>query len=99
MNDNLIYFKIRVFKTKNKKLIPIPSTLFGFLCSANWFSFGLVVNDIAIMIPNGLGVVFNLINILTLIFLPKSEIDIALDNDIKENLNCQDKITNEEIII
>ena len=56
-------------------MIPIPSTVFGFLCSAIWFSYGVFVNDIAIMIPNGLGIIFNVVNILTLIFLPAPKQD------------------------
>jgi hypothetical protein len=55
-----------------------------------------VVKDIAIMIPNGLGIIFNLINILTLIFLRKSDSNILLEKDYKENLNNNDQITYED---
>ena len=34
-----------------------------------WLSYGIFVNDIAIIIPNGLGVFFNLVNIFTLVLL------------------------------
>ncbi len=48
------------------------------------------------MIPNGLGIIFNLINILTLIFLRKSDSNILLEKDYKENLNNNDQITYED---
>ena len=48
---------IKVFKEKNYKLIPIATTIMGCFCSGGWFLFGIIVNDINCIIPNGLGLI------------------------------------------
>lgn len=60
---------IRVIKTRNYELIPIYSSIGGFLCSLCWLIFGFYQNDINIIIPNSLGILFSSIQILTFIFL------------------------------
>jgi hypothetical protein len=50
-------------------LIPLPTTLIGFICSAVWFGYGLLLSDPAIIVPNGLGVLFSLVNLITIFIL------------------------------
>jgi len=60
---------ISVFKTKNYELIPIYSSIGGFLCSLSWLIFGFYQNDKNIIIPNSLGILFSVIQILIFIIL------------------------------
>lgn len=53
---------IKVIRTGNHKLIPIAVTFVGFLCSIGWAIFGILRNDYNIVIPNGMGFIFALIN-------------------------------------
>ena len=53
-----------VCKTGNYKLIPIWSTIGGTACSACWFIYGLYVKDWNVIIPNGLGVICSIIQII-----------------------------------
>lgn len=54
----------KAIRDKNKKLIPIWTTLFGALCNLSWFIYGTfgVANapDLLMMIPNGLGLLLNI---------------------------------------
>ena len=45
----------RVIKEKNYKLIPIRSTIVSILCSGSWLIYGIVINLVAQIIPNALG--------------------------------------------
>ena len=54
-------------------MIPLPSTILALICGADWFAYGLLVEDAAIMIPNGLGVIFSIIN-LTVYFIFRKKI-------------------------
>jgi len=60
---------ISVIKTKNYELIPIYSSIGGFLCSLCWLIFGFYQNDKNIIIPNSLGILFSVIQILIFIIL------------------------------
>lgn len=60
---------ISVIKTKNYELIPIYSSIGGFLCSLSWLIFGFYQNDKNIIIPNSLGILFSVIQILIFIIL------------------------------
>lgn len=53
----------KVITTKDYKLIPIFSTAGGFLCSLCWFMYGLISEDINLIIPNGLGLFFAILQI------------------------------------
>lgn len=59
---------ITVIRTGKYKLIPIVTTFFGFFCSASWFIFGIWgMKDgpkAATYVPNGLGILLNLVQIL-----------------------------------
>ena len=58
----------RVITTKDYKLIPIFSTIGGFLCSLCWFMFGLISYDINLIIPNALGLFFAILQIIAYLF-------------------------------
>ena len=67
---------IKVFKEKKSKFIPIVSTMVGILCSGGWLLFGKIINDIYIIIPNGLGLIFStLYTLIWLIYYIKEKID------------------------
>ena len=57
----------RVFKTKNYKLMPIYSIIGAFLCTACWIIYGTIEPekpDINVLIPNGLGLLFAIIQLI-----------------------------------
>lgn len=55
---------IQVIKTGNYNLIPIVTTIFGFLCGFCWFVFGLLKNRYLMYIPNGLGLILSILQII-----------------------------------
>ena len=57
-----------VCKTGNYKLIPIWSTLGGTACSACWMIYGIYFVDWNQIIPNGLGVLFSILQIIVFLF-------------------------------
>ena len=59
---------ITVFKTGNYKLIPIWSTIGGTACSACWMIYGIYLVDWNQIIPNALGVIFSIIQIIVFLF-------------------------------
>ena len=59
---------VRVIKEKNYKLIPIRSTIVSILCSGSWLIYGIVINLIAQIIPNALGLFFSIANTLAWIY-------------------------------
>jgi hypothetical protein len=54
---------MEVIKTGNYNLISVLSTTIGLLCSGCWFTFGLYTNDLKVIIPNVLGIIFSIINL------------------------------------
>lgn len=60
-----------MFKTGDSSLIALPSTILGFFCSLTWLGFGIYINDISVIIPNGLGLLFSIINVGTYLFFYK----------------------------
>ena len=59
---------IRVIKEKNYKLIPIATTIIGSICSGGWLLFGIIVDDINCIIPNGLGLISSVITTIIWIY-------------------------------
>ena len=59
---------ITVFRTGNYKLIPIWSTLGGIACSACWMIYGIYLMDWNQIIPNGLGVLFSIFQVIVFLF-------------------------------
>ncbi len=70
---------ITVCKTGNYKLIPIWSTLGGTACSACWMIYGIYLVDWNQIIPNCLGVIFSIIQIIVFLFYK-----IKNGNEVKE---------------
>ena len=86
---------IRVIKTKKYELIPIYSSIGGFLCSFCWFIFGFYQNDKNLIIPNSLGILFSAIQILIfLILYCKSDKN---NNDKSSNSSIKDEGKNKSI--
>ena len=54
---------VAVFKTKDPTLIPVHTSIIGFLCSSTWFIYGLLDFDINVLIPNVLGIIFTVFQI------------------------------------
>ena len=59
---------LRVIKEKNYKLIPIRSTIVSILCSGSWLIYGILINLLAQIIPNALGLFFSIANTLAWIY-------------------------------
>ena len=59
---------LRVIKEKNYKLIPIRSTIVSILCSGSWLIYGIVINLVAQIIPNALGLFFSIANTVAWIY-------------------------------
>ena len=53
-----------VFKTGNYELIPIFSTIGTLLCAGCWFMFGVYQDDLNLYIPNGLGLIFGVFQLI-----------------------------------
>ena len=58
---------VTVCKTGNYNLIPIWSTIGATACSACWLIYGLYVNDWNVIIPNALGVLCSIVQIIVYI--------------------------------
>ena len=58
---------ITVCKTGNYNLIPIWSTIGGTACSACWLIYGIYLNDWNVIIPNALGVLCSIVQIIVYI--------------------------------
>ena len=74
----------RVCKTKQYDLIPIFSTIGGFFCSLCWLMFGVYKNDLKLIIPNGLGLFFAILQVIVyLVFYckKKKEEDFSVGDD------------------
>lgn len=63
-----------VCKTGNYKLIPIWSTIGAAACSGCWFIYGLVVKDIYVIIPNVLGVICSIIQLIVYSIFKKKNV-------------------------
>ena len=76
---------VKVIKTQNYKLIPIFSTVGGLACSLCWLIFGIYQGDLNLIIPNGLGLFFAILQVIVfLIYYLKNKnkgIDFPSEND------------------
>ena len=76
----------RVIKTRNYNLIPIFSTIGGFFCSLCWLMFGIYKGDTNLIIPNGLGLFFSILQVIVYCIYyckKKKEEDFDFDDDDK----------------
>ena len=74
-----------VIKTGNYKLIPIVSTIAGFVCSACWLMYGVYQSDLNIIIPNALGLFFAVLQVVVYLII-KCKYGDNPGSDIKEDL-------------
>jgi uncharacterized protein with PQ loop repeat len=52
-----------VIQTGDTKLIPMATSLIGVLNCTCWFIYGVMINDLNVQVPNGLGIFFSLCNL------------------------------------
>ena len=77
---------IKVCRTKQYNLIPIFSTIGGFFCSLCWLMFGIYKVDFNMIIPNGLGLFFAILQVIVYFIYyckKKSEYKFDLGDDDK----------------
>ena len=55
---------ISVIKTGNYNLIPITTTIVGVFCSSSWLGFGVIQNNFNAILPNSMGLILSLIQII-----------------------------------
>lgn len=60
-----------VFKKKSCDTLPLPLCTANLLVSAQWGLYGILVNDIYIIIPNGAGVALALLQISLFLIFPR----------------------------
>lgn len=53
-----------VTQTKSVRYMPFLLSLFSFLCALVWLTWAVIVSDYFVMIPNGLGAIFGVVQIL-----------------------------------
>merc|ERR1711957_894391 len=79
----------------DNSLIPLPSTIMCLIASLDWFFYRFLVLDPAIMVPNGLGVLFSIINLSIYIAFRNKKIKIDEEKETTEK--CQkEKLEKEE---
>ena len=54
---------ITVFKTEDETLLPVHISIIAFFCSTTWLTYGLLNFDINVVVPNVLGVIFTVFQI------------------------------------
>ena len=79
-----------VFKYGNYKLIPIWSNIAGIACSGCWLIYGIYLIDWNIMVPNGLGLIFSIFQIIVFIVFKKKKGE-GNENDDEEKNNIDNK--------
>jgi solute carrier family 50 (sugar transporter) len=52
-----------VLRSRSVEYMPLPLTLGTILCSSSWLGYGLVVEDVAIIVPNAGGTVLGIMQI------------------------------------
>ena len=73
---------IKVVKTQDYKLIPIFSTVGGLACSLCWLMYGIYQSDWKLIVPNGLGLLFAVLQVIAfLIYYLNKSLDFPGEND------------------
>lgn len=77
----------RVIQTNNHNLIPIFSVIAGVFCSSFWGIFGLIIGKLSMIIPNVLGAVLSVLQIIvwTIYRVKNKDPLIPIVNDITNN--------------
>ncbi|XP_030477145.1 bidirectional sugar transporter SWEET9-like [Syzygium oleosum] len=71
----------RVIKTKSVEFMPFTPSFLHALCAATWFLYGLFVNDMLIALPNILGLLFGIIQMLLYMMYKDRNKKIAETNE------------------
>ena len=75
---------LRIIKQGNFKSISIINSILGFLSSGCWLSYGILINNIKSIIPNGIGFIVSIIHIAIWTFF---YLRMKSDDDKNEKLN------------
>lgn len=75
---------VQVIKKKDYTLIPIVSCIAGVFCSSFWGVYAIFINEITMMIPNFLGVIFAILQIICWVYY-KNHLSMSII-DTKEGL-------------
>ena len=77
----------RVIKTKNYQLMPIFSIIGAFLSSLCWFIYGLFDFEINVLIPNALGLVLSVVQLIVYFwaYCKKKKEGTLLEKDVNED--------------
>ena len=68
---------IQVCQTKDYKFLPIGSSIAGMASSTSWFIYGIGTNEFSLILPNGLGLCFSIVQIIVFImYYNKSKSDV-----------------------
>ena len=79
---------ITVIKTGKYELIPIFSSIGSLLCAGSWFMFGVYSGDLKLIIPNGLGLLFGVFQlVIYYIFYKKRKSSKSNEEDETNILN------------
>ncbi|CAI5449833.1 unnamed protein product [Caenorhabditis angaria] len=64
-----------VLKNRNVSSLPFPMCCANFLVSSQWFFYGNLVSDLYVIVPNGIGVLLAIFQLLLFVILPMKEAD------------------------
>jgi len=76
-----------VIKTGNYTLIPIITTIFQCFCSSFWFIYGIVIEKYQIIIPNAIGILLTLFQIIVYFYFYGKNKDKNFNDDDDDNSN------------
>ena len=84
-----------VIKTKNHKLIPIFSTIFGVINSACWLVYGICESDLNVIVTNALGLFFAILQVVVYIVIKYTCFkEPEISNNVENDLNNINNINN-----
>jgi len=63
----------QVIKSRSTKGMPFPPLLLTLISSLIWFGYGLYIYNVPVMIPNGLGVIFGIVQISLFLWARRQE--------------------------
>lgn len=78
-----------VVQTRSVRYMPFMLSLFSFLCGLVWFAWAIVVTDYFVMIPNGVGSILGLVQLVIYGFFWK----YGSPNEEREELREEDELT------
>lgn len=84
---------LTVIKTGNYKLIPITTTVAGVFCSSCWLGFGIIQNNFNTILPNSMGLILSLVQILIYYYFKCTEKPVSKNEE--ELVKVEAKETNE----